>query len=349
MYRISYIIFYCLIVVLFTSCYSPNYSIYIQNSNLEEVEVEVLRPAEINIPPDYYKLLLIENRDIDHQISIINNNRYYDTKKEMSIEDYSFENYCDELNYHFRQSPKFEIINKKAFPLKIYKNDSINWDSLQLVCRLNEVDAALLISNCKTEISIISDMYAYNIFSYSFYQYKFLFEIKAEMKFVDPFNKKVLDKITLNSKQKWTEEREYKINITQYCQNIIDNFNIYQAQIAENYAQRISPYWNLELRKYYGSINSDFNQSIKYVKQNKWNKAQEIWQQYSISTKKNLANRASYNLILAYEMEGNLVKALEQSKKSYIEFRNYYSLQYGELIEERIEDQELLKKQLGEK
>ena len=348
MFRINFLLIFCLILISFTSCYSPNYSVYVQNSNLEEVEVEVLRPAKIDISPEYYRLLLIENRGIDNRIRIIENNKYYKTIKETFIQDKSHINFCDELNFQLQHSPKFEIINKIAFPLTIYDNDSINWDSLQLVCRLNEADAAMIISNYQTEMLVSYNKYSYPLFSMNLYYYKFLYEIKAEMKLVDPFDKKVIDKITLNSRPKWEEERDHKLNIEQYCQNLSDNMSIYQAQIATKYAKRISPYWNAEYRKYYGSLNSDFNQTIKYVKNNEWDNARDIWQQYSVSTKKNLANRASFNLILAYEMEGELDKALKQSEKSYLEFKNYYSLQYGELIKKRINDQELLKKQLGE-
>ncbi|MFC2138214.1 DUF6340 family protein, partial [Bacteroidota bacterium] len=332
----------------FSSCYTPNYSIYVQNSNLEEVEIEVLRPAKIDIPPQYFNVLFIKNRSIENETRLMEYDRFYKTKKEKYVINHSIYNYCEELSYSFQNLPKYKFVNNKEFPLQVYKNDSINWDSLQLVCRLNEADAAIIISGFKSDMTIVTDFNPFNFMFIPYYRYDFTYAISAEMMFVDPFEKKILDKIMLNNSHKWIEERDYKLNISTYCTNINDHLSIYPAELAKKYSKRISPFWNSELRKYYGAVNSDFNQTVKYVRNDEWEKAKEGWQQFSISTKKNLANRANYNLILAYEMEGELEKALKQSEKSYLEYRNYYSLHYGKLIKERIQDQEILKKQLGE-
>ncbi len=335
-------------VVFITSCYTSYYSVDIQNSNLEEVEIEVLRPAIVDIPTKYYKVLFIKNRNIKNETRLIEFDRFNETKKEFFLSTQSLDNYCEELSYHFQNLPKFDIINKNVFPLGIYKGDSINWDSLQLVCRLNEADAAIVISSYKPQILAKTDFNPNSFFFVLYFQYNFSYAITSEMLFIDPFEKKIIDKITLHNYQTWIEERDYQLNIPTYCLNITNYLNTYPAQLAEKYSKRISPYWSLEYRKFYGSMNSRFNTATLFIRNNEWEKAKLVWLHYNDSTSRNLENRANYNLILAYEMEGNLDKALQQAQKSYYGYKNYYGQQYSELIQERMRDQDILKKQLGE-
>lgn len=344
-HRLLVIIF----VILFglTACYTPNFSIYVQNSNLEEVDIEVLRPAEIDVPTDIYSVLFVVNNTVINKSELLEFDRFYKTVTKNRVENKPVNSFFISLGDIFKDSPKYRLAHKNPIFLNKDLSNSENWDSLRLLCDTNQVDAVIAIMDFTSSVYCIYDGNPFNHLL-SDHGYNFEYKTKVKLFIIDPYKEEIIDHVNLNDYKKWFELFDYEISIDQYCRKNNDLFEHQLGGLAWDYAARVSPVWMSETRRYYNSMNSDLADATILAKLDKWEDAENIWKTYETSTKRNLANRSTFNLALAYEMQGDLEKSLEYAIKSYESYRNYYGIEYARLLKKRISDQERLKKQLGE-
>jgi hypothetical protein len=78
-----------------------------------------------------------------------------------------------------------------------------------------------------------------------------------------------------------------------------------------------------------------------------WKGAGEIWEKFIVSKNRRYVKAATYNLALAYEMQGELDLAFEMAQKSYKQYFNKRALIYMFKLRKRIKYQKLIMKQFG--
>lgn len=87
--------------------------------------------------------------------------------------------------------------------------------------------------------------------------------------------------------------------------------------LGRSFGTKLIPYWLKVDRMYYKSNNPEMLKAEKFVKNNEWMKAAEIWNRMSKNKNKNISAKSSYNMALACEMEGNLEAAIDWLVISY--------------------------------
>lgn len=90
--------------------------------------------------------------------------------------------------------------------------------------------------------------------------------------------------------------------------------------LAKEFAKKIIPAWEKVNRYYYHSRNVHMLEAEKYLLENDWLKAAEIYQKQTNNKNRNIAAKARYNMALICEMEGKFDAAadwLERSKSTY--------------------------------
>jgi hypothetical protein len=112
------------------------------------------------------------------------------------------------------------------------------------------------------------------------------------------------------------------------------------------YSQRISPTWLWVSRMYYKKGNDNLKLGRTRVKFNDWEGAEEYWTRALDDDKTKVQGRAMYNLALAAEMEGDLAGASEKAKEAGTKYQNRKALEYRYILEQRIRDQERLEEQM---
>lgn len=115
---------------------------------------------------------------------------------------------------------------------------------------------------------------------------------------------------------------------------------------GENIALTFAPIWTSTTRKYYYGGSGAFSQATRFVESNQWDKADSLWRGVALSKNKLAASNASYNVALICEMNDDLVGALEWARKSYFLKPRLTTINYVEILKERVEKKELLLKQL---
>ena len=319
-----------------------------QTDDMERIEIEVLKPAQENIPLHLYNMALIFSSDISPETVVRFQN---ETQKSKIIEKYNAYaegQVADYLHDIINESPKFNIINKEFITENIYSGDIVNWKRARFICDSLQTEGILFVKDFETVIAI----YEKNLFGYPYYrsQYKYAFRYIPGMivEILDPYNMEVTDQQRIQEPRYWETYNSFEINPTNFFQEQSDLLAITNKQTALKYAKKITPFWDKESRKFYAKGNSDFVKAEKYLRSDNWQEARIRWVIYSGSERRKYANYANYNLALAYEMEGNLEKALYHANYSYAKYNNYYAGEYARILENRIKDQEILKKQLGE-
>lgn len=90
--------------------------------------------------------------------------------------------------------------------------------------------------------------------------------------------------------------------------------------LGKAFAKKIIPSWEKVYRNYYRSRNLHMLEAEKYLLDNDWLKAAEIYQKETDNKNRNIAAKARFNMALICEMEGKFDAAtdwLERSKSTY--------------------------------
>lgn len=123
------------------------------------------------------------------------------------------------------------------------------------------------------------------------------------------------------------------------------------AKLGSRYGVRIAPVYITISRTYYKKIKGEhseqFEQATRYAESNEWPKAVNIWERIaSMRNEKESAGKATYNLAVAAEVSGLLNKAKQLATDAYTQFNLKAGKSYARILQDRIDDQELLNKQL---
>ena len=116
-------------------------------------------------------------------------------------------------------------------------------------------------------------------------------------------------------------------------------------KIGKDYAKQLAPHWMKTTRKIYHTGNDQLERAFQLVKAGKWEDAANEWYLLATTNNKKLASRASYNLILANEILGDLPLAIEWAnlcleKYHMSEVKAYLQdLEYREVELKRIKKQ----------
>ena len=87
--------------------------------------------------------------------------------------------------------------------------------------------------------------------------------------------------------------------------------------LGRSFGPKVIPTWTQVNRMYYKSRNTEMLKAEKLALNQGWLKAAEIWNRETKNKNKKIAAKASYNLAVACEMEGNLDAAIDWLVKSY--------------------------------
>jgi len=118
--------------------------------------------------------------------------------------------------------------------------------------------------------------------------------------------------------------------------------------MGQRYAGRIFPH-NLRVsRIYYVRGNNNFKIAKRRAQTGNWNGAAELWEKELDNPKRKVAGRATYNMAIISEINGDLVAATGWASKSYTDYRNKKALRYLDILNGRIAREEELRRQLSE-
>ncbi|MBA3899836.1 MAG: hypothetical protein H0X62_06440 [Bacteroidetes bacterium] len=102
------------------------------------------------------------------------------------------------------------------------------------------------------------------------------------------------------------------------------------------YGYRIAPQWIQVTREYYTKGSPSLKRAGRMAKTGDWKGAAEVWEKYSASVDKKISMRSTFNMAIAHEVKGDLDEALIWARKCYKDWGNRKALNYSRILQNRI-------------
>ncbi len=114
---------------------------------------------------------------------------------------------------------------------------------------------------------------------------------------------------------------------------------------GRSYALRLIPFELRVKRDYFVKGTYNFKIAKRMAQVGKWNEAAELWELETTNPKRKVAGRATYNMAIINEINGNLDMALQWAQKAWEYFKIRQALKYVRILENRMYKNEILYEQ----
>ncbi len=333
-------------------------SLIFQHCSTTSTSMEVLVPAQINIPKHIVKVA-VGNRSLPSGKSTITNVLEGFITGETIWGDREGSLYCinglvNKLNNSPRinataiEDMEFIGTGTREFP------HQLDWIKVENICNMYKVDALILLETFDSNIGIREshkDKKVYDkkskrdVIVRTFYA-DLRININAGWRIYDVKNKIIFDESSFMDEKSWGGKGKSHSEALSNLPSKRSAINDAGIFAGNQYALRISPNWMWTSRSYYIKGHDDFKKAKKYVATNNWSEAIKIWQSLSNKSNSKVAGRASYNMAVASEIEGNLNVAQAWAEKAYHAYGIKKAKSYIIIIKRRINDQQRLKEQM---
>lgn len=344
------IVVYSLIAVAiaFTSCATSS------------ISVRVLKPADITLPSNI-KTVAIMNRSLADKDSKLGNIIEGVLTGEQLFGDREGSEKCiiglyDQLNTTDRFVPclpkdveKYKGTGTDKWPEPLKEGD------IEGICRSCKADALIVLETFDSDQGLkyndVERTRKNNDGTTAKYMAKVAhldIGISAGWRIYYPVKKEIIDQNVFVDHKHWdaeglTEsEASGRLPVRRHAVNDAGYF------AGQQYGYRISPAWVWVGRTYFVKGNDNLKDGKFKVKAKAWEEAEQIWLKDAKNPDPKIAGRATHNLALAREVQGDLEKALEWAKISYADYHNKKARGFIADLEQRIRDQRKLEQQMGE-
>jgi len=320
--------------------------------------LDVLRPAKVAFAPEANDLLIVNNTviqpaDYGHKTDFLNEN-----EKSITIQTDSIALFC--------LSALTEELNGKDFFSSVQlKQNSINTGTNFKVFRpLRENDVTNLCKPIHADVLLSLDKIEVNDKLSEYYlQESSTYLTTLEVKYMSYWSIYYPDKteaINVNFKDSifWESEsysrRKALSDIPDRSNALIDG----ALYVGQNSIKRFVPYWDKVDRYFFNPKNKEMRQGMDSVYVKNWKAAISHWTKALEKSKKTrIQAEASNNIAIAYEILGDMDKAIEYTTQSLYTFGTLTLVDYESFnriseylneLTQRKKDIEILKQQLGE-
>ena len=169
--------------------------------------------------------------------------------------------------------------------------------------------------------------------------------VKTGWRIYDPSSKLILDEYIYNESVNFTGRGINPLIAASALVGRKDAVNQVSNKAGHGYALRIIPYRVRVMRDYYVKGTNNFKIARRKAQVGKWDDAGLLWEKETNNSSTKVAGRASYNMAIINEINGDLDSALKWAQKSYEDTNNKLALRYVRILENRRYKNEVLKSQ----
>lgn len=324
-------------------------------------KIQVLQPADLLIPEHIHKIVLIDRSKpsggfLSNIESVLTGEDYQQDKQGRRR---TMEGLSDVL----RKTPRFETIfsNEELEGSRGGRSymPPLSWREVEELCRKYGGDALVSIemfdsdiqSNITSRIIKEKDKNGKEI-SRIIYDGRREGTVNLGWRFYDPKTKSIIDEYKDTDRDQVTSSGA--ISQQAAMQSMRRSYEMVRDignKLGAKYGKRIAPTWITLSRSYYkeikGSNKERFEQAARYADAGEWLKAVAIWEKIAgTRSDADAAGKATYNLAVAAEVNGQLNTALQHAKDAYTQFKDKKAKSYIRILEQRIEDLEVTNRQM---
>ena len=172
--------------------------------------------------------------------------------------------------------------------------------------------------------------------------------IKTGWRIYDPVNKIILDEFWLTDRTSSTGGGINPVAALSAVLNRGQAVKQLSNDIGRFYARRIEPQSFLVWRNYYNKGSRNLKIAKRRSEVGDWDGAAEMWEKDLNSPKRKVAGRATYNMAIYKEINGDVEGALEMAQKAYSDYNIREAQTYSRILRDRIARREFEKALSGE-
>lgn len=327
-----------------------------QCAKTRTVTVNTIRPADIEIPSDVKKLLILDRTIPDK--SLLNILEGVLTGELPEEDKASVQFLTNAMRAELSASPRFTIklaterlsgnSLTSAFP------EALAWDQIQSLCEKYEADAVIAVEIFDTDFIVTNGTRVKKVTENGVerevdeYYAQGVNNLKMGLRMYDPKTKEILDQHVLTEKGTWNAAAASKAGALLALIDKSDATHQLSSRIGADYAYRVSP-MNVQLtRSFRGKSRKspELERGSRLADVGKWQEAIDVWTAGIAGAKEKDQGYLSYNIAVAHEILGNMSEAREWASKSYTHYGNKTGNLYLKLLDLRIENERIAKMQL---
>ena len=331
--------------VIFSSCSTTNL-----------VYISLLQPAPVSIPQDIKKVAVVNRSEAAKQNRVIDAIDKVLTLEGPGLDAAGAEASITGLKEELWKNNRFTDI----IPVKNAATNNaapgffpapLSWDAVEKICAENNADAVFALELFDTDTKInyaavpVSLKTPLGNVPAIEHQANMQTMVKTGWRIYDPHGRNVLDEYAEGKSLNYSSKG---INPVEAAAGLINRKEAVKEAGNKNghaFAQRLIPYWIRVYRDYYIKGSDNFTIGTRMARTGNWKGAEEMWLKETNNASGKIAGRASYNMAIISEINGDLDKAIEWAQKSYEHYNNRLALSYVNILKNRKFNDNILKDQ----
>ena len=246
------------------------------------------------------------------------------------------------VNGRFSSVTLIENANIKSPGLGVFPAP-LTWETVEQLCKKNNVDALFELSYYDTETKVtykatpieIANPFGLTIPAIE-HEAHINTLIKTGWRIYDPINKLIRDEYFINEVVNTFGKGINPLKAVEAIMGRKEAVLQSSTTIGINYSTRVLPYTIRVSRDYYVRGTDKFKTAKRRAQTGNWDGAAELWNEEVDNPKRKIAGRATYNMAIINEINGDLNKAIEWASISYTDYKNKLALSYINTLKRRI-------------
>ena len=322
------------------------------------IQVEVLEPAAVTMPPDI-KTLGIIDRSAPSGVgeAVLGAIEGLLTGEAILGDREAAAKAMEELTATLARSPRFDAVlpavTKEQVESDIW-DSNLSWKAADRICKKAGCDALVSLEAIDSDSSleftqdVVKESQNGQTVNRIVYVAQRDSSILTAWRVYDVKNHVILDELRDHRyANTWEERGDTKEAALNALPNQVASLETLGATAGDEYARRIAPSYRWVSRSYYGRSDDRLKEGKNHVKAQDWDGASEIWLKLAEhESDPKIRGKAYFDLALWRETLGDLDGAHEYAKKAAVDLSNGRSRRYVETLSQRIADQRLLAEQM---
>jgi hypothetical protein len=323
-------------------------------STQKAMRIQVLRPAKVTVPQEIKKLAIL-NRSIPSQVSLIEGT--LSGEKPLTDKDLS-EQCLQSLVETLNTSDRFQVVKiteaqPSADPKSLSFSTPLTWEEVDTICQKNDVDGILVLEFYDTDFFIDNPAGAVTQVIQGALQggnkeitVTGIAKTQAGFRVYFSKDKKIAYEDSYRHSKRWVER---SFSVQEALSKMIRKSNALMdisQETGNQFALCVVPLYFWENRVLLKGKRL-FKVGERQALSKDWEGALQTWTKiYENSSRPKERAKAAHNIAFAYEVLGDLTNAQKYISKAYVEKGKSVSLEYSNIIDKRVREQEIINEQL---
>jgi hypothetical protein len=322
------------------------------------VNLTLMRPALINLP-SYIQTIIILDRTVPPDTRQ-NKREEILTGEAMHQDAQAIQQTIDGFIYTIGNAPRFNIVRTT----EKYKGDNtgkifpevLPWSTIEQLCNKYKADAVIAVESFDSDYIITNSVKIEPSTDHSGLPVKLkvfyaegLATVNMGFRLYNPKDKEISDEYLFNNQMRFDANGNTLPEVMQRILDKTEAINQVSYEAGSLYAKRITPTYYKVTRYFYNKPkrNKKLMEGVRRSEVADWKGAIESWTEAMKVDSRKQRGRIALNIAVAYEVLGDMNKALEWASKSYIDYSEDMANDYVSDLKYRINEEAIVNDQLS--